>query len=247
MLGEIGPLWLSTVASDEQPGRREGAQRRGKRPAAFPFEDARATHDRPWQLTGRVSCQPRARLRRHRHRPRPPRHRRGDQLAPCSKLDGNIEDSQMSILRGHFAVMLIVRLGERLVDRRPRSRARRGPRPPRARGAHVRAGRRARALPADRDPRRQRLRGRSPRDRRGDERGARRPRGSTSSTSRRGSPASAESPIYAMLMEVAARRRPGRARAGRARRGRSGRRGRDQPARARPRGALTGALADGRP
>ena len=28
------------------------------------------------------------------------------------KLDGNIEDSQMSILRGHFAVMLIVRLGE---------------------------------------------------------------------------------------------------------------------------------------
>ena len=27
------------------------------------------------------------------------------------ELDGNIEDSQMSILRGHFAVMLIVRLG----------------------------------------------------------------------------------------------------------------------------------------
>jgi glycine cleavage system transcriptional repressor len=28
------------------------------------------------------------------------------------ELDGNIEDSQMTILRGHFAVMLIVRLGE---------------------------------------------------------------------------------------------------------------------------------------
>ena len=39
------------------------------------------------------------------------------------ELEGNIEDSQMSILRGHFAVMLIVKLPEAAGRGRPRGRA----------------------------------------------------------------------------------------------------------------------------
>ena len=44
------------------------------------------------------------------------------------ELEGNVEDSQMSILRGHFAVMLIVRLPDPVRRAGARGAPRAGPR-----------------------------------------------------------------------------------------------------------------------
>ncbi len=68
--------------------------------------------------------------------------------AALLEQDCNLEDSHMSILRGHFAVMLIVRAPGRRRARGAGRAPRRRPRGARPRGAHRRAGRRARRSPS---------------------------------------------------------------------------------------------------
>ena len=65
--------------------------------------------------------------------------------AALLELDGNIEDSQMSILRGHFAVMLIVKLPEaRRTQTTSTGALERGPGGARAGGDRRESGRRPR-------------------------------------------------------------------------------------------------------
>ena len=98
---DAGPLYQP---DDEQEQAPEGGEGRRARPAALTLDDP-------------LAAQSRRMLRRMPEfavtaigRDRP------GIVAAISKalldLNGNIEDSQMSILRGHFAVMLIVKLPE---------------------------------------------------------------------------------------------------------------------------------------
>ena len=98
---DAGPL---DQPDDEQEQPPEGGDGRRARPAALALDDP-------------LAAQSRRMLRRMPEfavtaigRDRP-----GIVAAISAallELDGNIEDSQMSILRGHFAVMLIVKLPE---------------------------------------------------------------------------------------------------------------------------------------
>ena len=181
-------------------GQRAGLRLRGRAGARRPRR-SRPARSRQRSRGGAARLGGRE-LRGQRDRPRPPRDRRRRSAGVLLELGGNIDDSQMSILHGHFAVMLVVSVPDSVERERAGVAPRGGRRASwRCEGVAVceldRPLRRCRA-----DPRAHRLRRRPPGHRPRRLRGARRARRQHHRPSHQAHRRTADSPVYVMMMEI---------------------------------------------